>query len=126
MEIVMKNLLAWAFAVTLLSGAPVQAGTGLDFHLFENAYVRNGAPVDGYAAVQHALPAGADAQGGVALLRQAGAHCGAARDGQVDCFYRERISVDDVVDTYATWDVQLNLNAGKVADVTVARSVEQR
>ncbi|WDF72074.1 hypothetical protein [Novosphingobium sp. KACC 22771] len=123
----MKNLLAWAFAVSLLSGAPVQAaGPGLDFHLFENAYVRNGAPEAGYEAVRRAVPVGADARGGVALLRQAGAHCGAERDGQVDCFYRERISVDDVVDTYATWDVQLDLNAGKVAEVAVARSVEQR
>jgi hypothetical protein len=30
------------------------------------------------------------------------------------------------VDTIATWDVQLNLANGKVADVAIARSVEQR
>ncbi|NOW44368.1 hypothetical protein FHW96_000510 [Novosphingobium sp. SG751A] len=123
----MKNLLAWAFAVSLLSGAPVQAAApGLDFHLFENAYVRNGAPEAGYDAVRRAVPVGANAQGGVALLRQAGAHCGAARGDMVDCFYRERISVDDVVDTYATWDMQLNLSGDKVAALNIERSVEQR
>jgi len=123
----MKNLWALAFAVTLLAGAPVQAaGPGLDFHGFEHGLAGDDALVSGDAAVRRAVPAGADAQSSVALLRQAGAHCGAAREGSVDCFYRERISVDDVVDTYATWDVRLTLNAGKVADVIVARSIEQR
>lgn len=122
----MKNLWAWAFAVSLLSGAPVQAGTGLDFHGFEHAYAGHGAPDQGYAAVRDAVPVGADARGSVALLRQAGAHCGAAREGQVACFYRERIAVNDVVDTYATWDVQLNLRGDKVAEVNVERSVDQR
>lgn len=132
MEIIMKNLLALAFAASLMSGAPVPvaaqaAGPGLDFHLFENTYVRNGSPEAGYEAVRRALPAGEDLQSGLALLRQAGAHCGSAREnGQVDCFYRERISVDDVVDTYATWNVQLNLAGGKVADVAVARVLDQR
>lgn len=124
----MKNLWAWAFAVSLLSGAPVQAagmqaaGPGLDFHGLEHANVQT---EDGYAALRRAVPSGADAQEGVARLRQAGARCGAAHNGTVDCFYRERISVDDVVDTYAIWDVRLSLNAGKVADMAIARSVEQ-
>lgn len=123
----MKNMWALAIAASLLSSAPVQAaGSGLDFHLFENNYVRYGSPDAGYDAVRRVVPAGMDAQSGKDMLRQAGAHCGAMRDGRVDCFYRERISVDDVVDTIATWDVQLNLANGKVADVAIARSVEQR
>jgi hypothetical protein len=74
MEIVMKNMWALAIAASLLSGAPVQAaGSGLDFHLFENNYVRYGSPDAGYDAVRRVVPAGMDAQSGKDMLRQAGA-----------------------------------------------------
>lgn len=101
--------------------------SSLDLHAFERGYVQSGMKIPEYEQVQRAVPVGSDAANAVAVLRHAGAHCPSPKSGStgVNCFYRELLSVDDYVNTYATWDIRLAVNAGKVSAVSVERSTEQ-
>jgi hypothetical protein len=125
-----KHVLACSVGLALLAigTSQAQAEGPLDFHLFESSYARNDAVEAGYDQVRRAVPLGQSADEAVAALRRAGAHCQSARNGRAElsCFYREQVSVDDYVNTTATWDVDLTLADGKVAAINVARRVDQR
>lgn len=128
----MKILMASPLAVVLMAGVPAQATDGLkdalDFHRFEAKFARTSDVPAGYAEVRAAVSTGLDAASAVAMLRHAGAHCPSATPARsaLSCYYRETIEVADTTATYATWNVRLQLNDGKVSDVSIERTTEQR
>ncbi|MEO0032259.1 MAG: hypothetical protein RIS94_2017 [Pseudomonadota bacterium] len=127
----MNFIASTLLAATALAMAPAAmaapSAAPFDFHQFEAAYARTDALADGYARVQSALPDGLEATQAVAVLRQAGARCERLRQssGELGCYYREQLSVDDYLRTYATWDVTLSLIDSKVGAVRVARTTDQ-
>lgn len=127
----MKFLSGVVLAAAVLSGVPVQAvdtGHGpLDMHAFERTYAQAGKTSSGYDRVREAVPVGSDAALAVDALRHAGAHCQSAKPSRssIECYYSELLSVDDYVNTYATWDIRLDLAQGKVAIVSVERTTQQ-
>lgn len=104
-----------------------QDNSTLNLHSFERVYAQAGVINAGYDRLHEVLPVGSDAVNAVTILRDAGAHCQSPnpRRSGIDCYYRELLSVDDYVNTYATWDIRLDIDAGKVSAVSVARATEQ-
>ncbi len=100
----------------------------LDFHLFEAGLERTGQVGSEVERVREAIPAGTDARAAVALLRAAGASCQSLAHHReaLGCYYREPISAEQYLRTYATWDMTLTIDDGKVRAVDVARATEQR
>lgn len=127
----MKIISSIILAAAVLSGVPAQAKdveySSLDLHGFERNYAQLGMTTSGYDRVREAVPVGSDAVDAVAVLRHAGAHCQSPKPEKTDikCFYRELLSVDDYVNTFATWDIRFQLDAGKVSAVSVERTTEQ-
>jgi len=127
----MKKFLVFSFAVALMTYAPAQAAAAsldaLDFHQFEATYARTGDVPEGYAQVHEAIATGLAATDAVALLRRAGAHCQstATHKSELECYYREEIGFADYTNTYATWDMHIQLNDGKVAALAIERTTDQ-
>jgi len=127
----MKKILVSSLAAALMTCVSAQAATvpadALDFHQFEASFGRTGEVPEGYAQVRDTIPAGLAATDAVALLRHAGAHCQstATHKSEVECYYREEIGIADYSNTYATWDMHIQLSDGKVAALAIERTTDQ-
>ncbi len=125
-KFMLLSLAAAAMGAATALAAPLPS-PALDFHLFESKLARSGDVSEGYGEVRGAIAAGEDVTSAVSVLRHAGAHCQSVNGHKsvLECYYREVLGVADYTTTYATWDVRLQLNDGKVAAVAVERTTDQ-
>ncbi|WP_404713913.1 hypothetical protein [Sphingomonas sp. MMS24-J13] len=136
-----KIVIAAAFAAAMLGGAAQAGAPGGSLRFRELEYQQPRDPLTGSnpayveihhasidqlagarAAIEAAVPAGADRRGAERLLTLAGARCGAvAADGVETCTYRDVETVDEYLDQ-VRWTVRMNLAGDKVASIAVDRT----
>lgn len=74
------------------------------------------------AWLKASIPEGLEVFAARAIVRDQGAHCGAAvQDGQTRCVFSSLESVEDHLHD-VVWTVQLNSRHGRIASVDVSRS----